>query len=410
MKKVIFGGEYGIRSYGDDGPLIVMTDMLRERIDGLESVAIARNAEEKPYAEHGIRSINGLMYPTKQESSGKWFRGFNFSDDKTELCQLYKEIAGSDLLLLGAGNFLVDYTIDILKGPVPKFVVLSTMAKMTGTPVMWFGISVGPLKTKLGRDMSRLAALDATKITVRDEKSITELLDIGVNKETTLLPDANYRLPVPGKGFAGKFTPWVEAHQDNKPVIAVSVRSLTAISSSYYEKYLTLTARTCDLIGEEMKANVLFIPQCTYRYGEPEQDDRFVAREVTKRMSGKEHVFTIEQEIGLYDCLALYEKASAALCTRLHGSVYAIMQGVPAIGINYNPKVYQFFYWLGYEDLVVELADLDPEVIVSKLNKAISSRDEIIKRSSKRLLEGRKEVEKYADLAIEAMKYKIHYG
>ena len=62
-------------------------------------------------------------------------------------------------MIVGAGNFLVDYSIDILKGPVPIFLILSLMAKMAGTQIFWFGISVGPLNTRLGKKMSFLSGI-----------------------------------------------------------------------------------------------------------------------------------------------------------------------------------------------------------------------------------------------------------
>ncbi len=95
--------------------MLVLVDLLREKLGDVDAVVVARHAGEDQYSRYGIRSVNGLEYETKEQSIGKWFRGFNPDDDETDLCQLYSEIASSDLLVLGAGNFLVDYTIDLLK-------------------------------------------------------------------------------------------------------------------------------------------------------------------------------------------------------------------------------------------------------------------------------------------------------
>jgi len=408
-KKVIFDGAYGISSFGDDAPLIVMVDMLRKKIGNIEFVVVSRHPEEDHYSNYGIKSIRGLEYPTKEESIGKWFRGFNPDDDKSDLYQLYKEVESSDLLILGAGNYLVDYTIDILKGPVPRFVIMTIMAKMAGTPIMWYGISVGPLKTKLGRDLSRFAASLATIITVRDTKSILELSNIGVKASAIELPDAVYKFTSPEKGHAKKFSTWVEAHTSDRPVIVISARSLPDGCGIDNETYLLSLANLCDLLIDRLNANILFIPQCTYTHGNLNEDDRNIAKDIITKMQHTTNVYDINESIDVFDCISLYEGALGAICTRLHGNVFAVMQGVPVIGLNYNPKVFEFFHWLGYEDLVVEITDINPNLLYQKLITIITHRHDFVKYSQKRLDDGKFSIEKYADLALEAMKYKVKY-
>jgi len=179
MVKVIFAGAYGIHSQGDDAALITLVEGLRQRIGAFDGVVIARHYREDAYAPWELRSIQNLEYEHKSESVGKWFHGFNHGDDRSHLQQLQDEIATSDLLILGAGNFLVDKTIDLLRGPIPYFFVLTLMAKMAKTPVMWFGISIGPFRTDYGRNLSRLAADLADVITVRDTQSSIELQQLG---------------------------------------------------------------------------------------------------------------------------------------------------------------------------------------------------------------------------------------
>ena len=403
MKKIIFDGAYGIKSFGDDAPLIVLADLLREKLGNIEAIVVARHADEGLYLKYGIRSINGLEYEAKEQSIGKWFRGFNPGDDKTDLCHLYNEIANSDLLVLGAGNFMADYTIDLLKGPVPRFLALSLMAKMVGTPVMWYGISVGPLKTQLGRDMSRLSAGLASMITVRDSKSLEELEKLGVREVAYQLPDPVYGLKMPPKGYANKFAAWRDAHVSNQPVIAVSVRSIPSGAGIDTQDFISVIAKTCDILASEFAYRILFIPQCIYEHGNREEDDRNIANEIINRASNKENIFTIEEDIDVLGCASLYEGATAALCTRLHGNVFAAMQHVPVVGINYNPKVREFHKWLGTEEAVVEMLGIYPQALVDQINCVIRGKN-TFKEKSKKIFEiGVPDVKKYADYAIAAM-------
>lgn len=409
MKKIIIDGAYGLRSYGDDAPLVVLVEMLRLRLGEIDAVVVNRHVHEYDYSEYGMRSICGIEYETKEESLGKWFYGFNPTDEKDDLCNLYKEIESSDLLVLGAGNFLVDYTIDILKGPVPRFLVLSLMAKMSGTPIFWFGISVGPLTTKMGRDMSRLAASLATVITVRDGKSVDELLCLGVEKDIFVLPDAVFGLELPPINHGMQFTAYREAHTCEEGVIAISVRSMPPSLGMSSKDYIELMAKICDHLVDSSNYNVLFIPQCAYEFGNYDEDDRNIAVEIIKCSKNKNKLFSVEDKINAVDCLSLYEKAIGAICTRLHGNVFSIRHGVPTVGLNYNPKVLEFYKWLGCEEYVLGFDRLDENTVISKLMDALNHQSLFKLKAEKIINDGIPSLEKYADYAVTAMKQKIHY-
>jgi len=277
--KVVFAGAYGIRSQGDDAALLVMVEGLRRRFPDLQGTVVCRHADQELYASQGLRSLPNFEYESKDLSLGKWFRGFNFDDDRSDLCHLQKEIAQSDLLVLGAGNAMVDYAIDLLRGPIPYFVILTLMAKMTGTSVMWYGISVGPLHTEYGRNLTRLAAQLADVITLRDERSIGELRNLNWPSELTCLPDPVIGLQAVGESVTPHPVKQL-ALQHGGPLIAVSVRALPGNSELSFDDYLTGLAAVCDRLAEEREASLLFIPQCTYTHGNLLEDDREVAAKV----------------------------------------------------------------------------------------------------------------------------------
>jgi polysaccharide pyruvyl transferase WcaK-like protein len=408
-RKAIFAGAYGIRSQGDDAALLVMIESLRRRYPDLQGTVICRHAEQDLYAEHGLRSLPNFEYATREQSLGKWFRGFNIQDDRSDLCHLQQEIAQSDLLVLGAGNALVDYTIDLLRGPIPYFVILTLMAKMTGTPVMWFGISVGPLRTEYGRNLTRLAAQLADVITVRDERSIGELRDLGWRGDVTCLPD-----PVLGLRAAGAS---IEPHPIKQqalnhggPLIAVSVRAIPDSPQLSCANYLAGVAAVCDRLIEERGASLLFVPQCTYTHGNPLDDDRKVAAEVVGRMSHATSAFVVTDDLGVQQTAALYAGAEAALCTRLHGNVSAAIEGVPTVALSYNPKVASFMQWLGCADQVVEPDIFTADIVSDKLEQVLKNRSRLTARMMPRIFEGRQQVERYADLAAQAMQSAIKFS
>ena len=399
MKKVSFAGAYGIKSIGDDAALLVMVDELRSRLGDLDGVVIARHAAEASYAPYGLRSVQNVEYDRKSESMGRWFRGFNYGDDRTELDQLYREIATSDLLVLGAGNAILDVTIDLLKGPIPYMALLSLMARMSATPVMWYGLSVGPLRTGYGRDLTRLIIDFAESVTVRDERSLDEIESLGLPRESaTLLPDPVIGAEPADPGLAAGLLK-KEGVPEGLPRVVVSVRDMPPDAGLSIEGFVEVMAQVSDRLVKELDAKVLFIPQCTYSHGEPFEDDRNVAEAVKERMERKEDAYVVCGEYTVKETLALYHGATAAVAARLHANVFSAIQGVPVVALSYNPKVGEFMRWLGCGEYALDLSGLSAEAITGALRRRLSDQKKN-EEVRKRISEGRQEVSLYADIAM----------
>ncbi|MEN6325469.1 MAG: polysaccharide pyruvyl transferase family protein [Syntrophomonas sp.] len=403
MKKIIFGGAYGLNSYGDDAALLSLYYGIKARIGEIDCQVLSRHASNDCYGRYGIKSIQNIEYQSKAESQGKWFYGFNYNDDRTQLKAIYNEIVTSDLLVLGAGNFLVDYAIDLFRGPIPYIYILTVMAKMGNTPVMWYGVSAGPVKSKYGRDLSYVAAGMVDTITVRDAESRSFLNSIGYKGEAILLPDSVIALPLPIGSHSVNIQEWIQVNKMANMVIAVSVRSLGMFPNQVYEKYLKTIANACDYFIRSMNASVIFIPQCCYTHGNPDEDDRVVAKMVIDRMENQNQVVLVERELTVEECLGIYSGSIFSLCTRLHGNVFSAMNGVPSIAINYNPKVKNFMSWLEKPQLTVNLDELDVSLLVEKANYIIKNRAKLGEEILERIQKGHKQAQQYADIACDLL-------
>jgi polysaccharide pyruvyl transferase WcaK-like protein len=399
MKKVVFGGAYGLNSAGDDVALLSLYYGIKEIMEKIECVVLSRHASNDCYKKYGINSIQNMEYQSKAESQGKWFYGFNYNDDRKGLKSIYNQIATSDLLVLGAGNFLADYAIDLLRGPIPYLYILTTMAKMAQVPIMWYGISAGPVRSEYGKRLSLLTADMANVITVRDLNSRELIKSIGYEGEIIVLPDPVLGLPLPGELSPINLRVWRQAHSMSDIVIAVSVRGIKMHTERVYEEYLKTIAAACDYFIETLGAVVIFIPQCCYSHGNPDEDDREVARQVKTHMKYPEQTVLVEQVLGVEECLGLYQGSTFALCTRLHGNVFAAMNGVPSIAVGYNPKVKNFMTWLGKPQLLLNLDELDTSLIVSKAEYIIKNRGQLNQEILNRVREGREQVQQYAYIA-----------
>ncbi|HOV79638.1 MAG TPA: polysaccharide pyruvyl transferase family protein [Bacillota bacterium] len=387
--------------------MLVLVNGLRKRIGAFDGAVVSRHASENAYEKYGLRSVQNFEYDSKAESADKWFRGFNYGDDRTHIKILKEEIASSDLLVLGAGNFLVDITIDLLRGPIPYLFILTLMAKMSGTPVMWYGMSVGPFRTDYGIQLTRLAAEFTDAVTVRDSGSCIALKELGYDGTVTKLPDPVLGLHPPDVNVARSITTWRQAHQRPGPVIAISVRSIPSGSNLDMKQYIESMAIICDELISHYDANLLFIPQCTYEHGNKNEDDRYIAKLVVDKMVNKNKAIVVKKDLTVDECLALYHQADAAICTRLHANVYAAIQGVPSVAIDYNPKVAGFMEWLGKDNFVVSLEDFYPQNVLQIVQGIFNSRNKLSKSIVERVEKGRKEVNHYIEIASGLITKKI---
>lgn len=400
MKRIIFAGAYGIQSQGDDAPLVVLARMLRERVGDFDGVVVSRPPGGAEYGALGLRSVPNFEYATKAESLGKWFRGFNPQDDRTDLRALENEISGGDLLVLGAGNALVDQSIGLLHGPVPYFLALTLMARMSGVPILWYGLSIGPLNTALGKKYGRLCLDLAAAVTVRDARSLAVAKEIGHQGPCVQLPDPVLGLPAPGPApvSALALEPWRKAHGQAGGVVAVSVRALPP-GCMAHAAWVAGMAALLDELHDRHGLRPLFIPQCTYPHGGPLEDDRAMAMQVANAMRHRACAVLVERQLGVEECLSLYAGAQIALCTRLHGVVFAAMNGTPVVAFGYHPKLAGFMDWLGQPERLVSVQGPGAQNWLATAEAALQTSASQRHAMLARIEEGRRQVEGYGDLA-----------
>ncbi len=376
---ILCAGAYGIGNAGDDLPLICLCEGMRGYLPDheLEFRALSRHPDPWEEKTYGVTMVQNPEYQSCAEATGRWFRGLNPGDDPTVFASLREEIRQADLLVLGAGNALLDQTIDVLRGPVPLMSLYGFLAALYHTPLMIYGMSVGPLRTAWGRDLSRGLLEIARVVTVRDQGSVELIAELSAEfpsqghesrpgPEVHLLPDPAMAatLPPAGRGLELLAKENLTLPSD-KTLIAVGLRDL--------ERPLGLKAAHQleeSVVGlmDEMSgtAAFLFVSQSTYR----EDDDRELAR----RLAGKTRArcLLIEERQHPADLIALYGLAQVTLAGRLHAAVFSSLALVPVVGIDYLPKVSGFMESLQGAGGVVAVNDLSAEKLLTEVRRQLS--------------------------------------
>ena len=397
-KRILFAGAYGIENAGDDLPLIVMCEELKKRAPNIEFEfhALSRHPNKWEEKQYGVKMIKNLEYDSRDEATGKWFKGLNFGDDKQDILRIRDEIKQSDLLVFGAGNFLIDITIDVFRGPVPLLAIYVFLAKLYHKPVMLYGISIGPLKTEWGKDLSRWIIENSDIVTVRDEQSKRELKNILVKpKRIYVLPDATIGVN-PAKSKRVKDILKEEGIlESNKKKIGIALRDLSVVlPPSSAEEALRQLANSLNKLKDDCE--FIFIPQSTYK----EDDDRITARKFVQRLDSDLKYYIINHRYDPREIVGLYAYCDATLSIRLHGAVFSAIAGTPVIAMNYLPKVEGFMKSIGMDRFLINVDHIREELLLELFQEVLKNKNNLSEKINKEMNIKRKLVSQYAELAI----------
>ncbi|MPM14205.1 D-inositol-3-phosphate glycosyltransferase [bioreactor metagenome] len=233
----------------------------------------------------------------------------------------------SKVLVFGGGNLLQDVTS--VKSLV-YYLTLLRLAKGLGLKTMLYGNGIGPLRSSVGRRMSKSVLTGVDLITLRDPDSARLLRELGVPDDHILL--------TADEVFTAFDAPLPKSpHLPKGDYIAVSLRAWKDRDPDFDIKVAAALDRACD----DFKLPVVFVPL-------QQAEDTPACQAVAALMKNENVVLQGEEE----DVLSAITSAKAVVGMRLHALIFAAAAGVPSCGIVYDPKVEAFFSMTGSDRFV----------------------------------------------------------
>lgn len=396
---VVFDGAYSIDSAGDDAPLAFLVHALRERLESPRFVALVRHVDWRLARRLGVETAANLEHESKAASVGRWYRGLNYGDSRTELEAVANVVAKADLLVLGAGNFLTEVGIDVLRGHLPRFVAMTLAAQMAGTPVLLFGLSANRLRHPWTVRAAQWLLQSASAVTFRERIAIENLEASGVRLPGyTLLPDPALGAPTARDGvetaiLANEGIPGRTGRR-----LGVALRDLGWLGGDAAARYEREQIALMDQWCTAAEDDVLCVPQCTYDVDGPRTDDRALASRLRERCRQPEKIHVVRGRYDYDEIESLYRTVDGVVATRLHGAVFAARMGVPVVGLAYEDKVRGFFDRLGLPEACLPW-ESPATAVLERLRTFVDARE----RSTARLRDGiarlQKDLSAYAELA-----------
>jgi len=399
--KILLAGGYDTNNLGDHGSLEVFQRDLRKLDPSSEIVVLSRHPDVEFDETYNVRSILNLDHKNKAESIGRWFNGLNPGDDTGHLKKIWKELASSDLFVIGNGRLFVDISLDFMHGPLPYFALLVTLAKFLNVPVMIFSMTIVPVKSKIGRTLLKYIVSNADIITVREESSREELLELGISGDKiNVIPDAAFGLDYIDRKEGGRQLLAQEGMVlDNKKFVGMNFRH-THLETSVKKDYYSALARLCDELYQSIKRDILLIPQMTYGIDNPLDDDREVYRLVYENCINKKHIHIIDGRYNVFDTLAIYQICEMVFSMRRHGIIFAATQHIPVFALSGEKNTSYSMATLGLSGCIAELSDLDDKKIYQSMINGYTRKEIIKKILSVSLAKIQKQTAKYAEIAL----------
>jgi len=248
-------------------------------------------------------------------------------------------------------------------------------AKNLGNRVIMYGCGIGPVNYRFDR---RFAAWVINRkvdiITLREQDSLDELKRLGVTKPEILLSADPALTLTPAGEEAVDSVLLREGIPSNGSYICFALRKWPG-----FNEKLEFFAGAAEYAYEKYGLTPVFIPIDSRK-------DVEASQLVAARLRIPCHI--VKNVMSSGETIGVMARMRAVVSMRLHGMIFAAGNGIPLVGIAYDPKVSAFLRYIGQE-LYCDLSEVDDRNLKEMIDKAIEKGDNIkeLLRSMRRLLE-----------------------
>ena len=300
---VVICGAYGMGNSGDEAILDAIVAEMRA-IDPLMPLTVMTRDPAGASARLGLTAVHTFNFP-----------------------RFLAVMRRRALYINGGGSLIQDVTS---RRSLWYYLFTLRAAKRLGCKVMMYGCGIGPVKRPGGVERTRRvlnSCVDA--ITLREPDSIEELARFGVTKpEIILASDPALTLP-------------------SAPAEEVDA-ALEAAGAAPEGKYICFALRLWPGFGEKAGAFAAAARHAHEAYGLTpvflpinHLDDGQAAALVAEKLGDTPHVL-LPGPMSSALVIGLMSRMQVVVSMRLHGLIFAAGQGVPLIGVSYDPKVTAF--------------------------------------------------------------------
>lgn len=329
---VVICGAYGRGNAGDDAILEAVLSELRSIDPDLPVWVLSRRPKttRRTYRVNAVYTFNALRFRTY--------------------------LKRAKLYINGGGSLMQDVTS---RRSLWFYLYTIAAAKRLGCRVMMYGCGIGPVNRPSNRRrVGKILSRDVDIITLRDAHSRTELADMGVSgPEVVLAADPTVILPAAPRENADAILRQAGLDPAER-YVAFSIRTWSGFSAK-----APVFAAAADYVYEKYGMIPLFLPV-------EERMDTAAAQMTAQHIRCAPYRI-LEACDHSSDLIGLFARMELVVSMRLHALLFAANQGVPLVGVAYDPKVSSFLDMVG-QDLHTDLKDVTEARLCGLIDAAVA--------------------------------------
>ncbi len=329
---VMISGYYGFHNSGDDCILKAIIDSLRSQKPNIQIIALSNNPAETE-STYNVKSIHRFNIPL-----------------------IFIKLLSTKLLISGGGSLVQDVTSD---KSLIYYLGIIRLAKLAGTKVMLYANGIGPIRKKKNYGKVRRALKNVDVITLREDSSLRELKEIGVNTSNTYVT-ADPAFKLSGIDEESTKTILEKVGAGDKDYFVVSLRPWKTTGKTFKSDLATVIK----YVKNRYNSEPLYIPMQGAR-------DREISETLLSQTGGY-----ILNDITPSEIIGIIGRAKFTIGMRLHALIYAFSQSTPAIGLIYDPKVKAMMEYVG-QHYMLPVENLNPLTLTRYIDEIMAERDTI---------------------------------
>lgn len=334
--EILISGYYGFKNSGDDALLMSIIQDLQKHKESPNIVVLSANPKEtnRIYRVKAINRLNPFA--------------------------IWRHMKKADMLISGGGTLIQDTTST---KSLWYYLAVISLAKKHKLKVMLYSNGIGPLNKEKNKVRTRKTINNVDLITLRDDKSLEILKQIGVTKPKTIVTaDPALNLDGADKERGLEILKKAGVPVD-KSLLGISVRKWRDVGADFEDA----VARACDYAVEKYGLYPVFLPMQASK-------DFAISQSIMRKMKYKSSIIDSNQAVT--DMLAVVKCMNMCIGMRLHMLIYSAINAVPLVGLVYDPKISSFMEYT-HQNLHVNVDGITADKLSGMIDKCIVEYDEI---------------------------------
>ncbi len=333
---VAISGYYGFGNSGDDSILNAIIDDLRKEYPGISITVLS----QKPMETARSYNVNSV--------------------DRFDFFTLWGLFKRTKLLISGGGSLIQDVTSS---KSLFYYLTVINLAKLRGAKVMLYANGIGPLTKPKNLKYVRKTLEKVDYITLRENSSMNELLSVMPKRE---------RCEVTAD-------PVFNAESESGEVIDEAIKKGGLEKG---EKFFVISMRDWQTLDPDAEEKICRVGDWVYsKYGiKPfvipmqRKNDREITNFIEENLSVPHGICRSSYEPKTM--MGVIQRAEFVIGMRLHTLIYAVKMGVPAIALDYDPKVAAVMKAIDFK-YSEKVENIDTEKLCSYIEEIMENRREI---------------------------------